>query len=126
MNIIQQVENLLKAEYAEGLTQEELAARHHVRQQQIQHLLSGKRSVAGLSLETFAKMFPRATVNLTGDVRQTNTGQSGGVNAQAVNGNNFFTPDVEGFRNKAIAAMIDLDLPPEHFKVVIKTLKKLE
>lgn len=33
MNIIQEVENLLKAEYAEGLTQEELAARHHVRQQ---------------------------------------------------------------------------------------------
>lgn len=106
MNIIQEVENLLKAEYAEGLTQEELAARHHVRQQQIQHLLSGKRSVAGLSLETFSKMFPHATVSLTGDVRQTNAGQSGGVSAQAINGNNFFAPDIEGFRNRAIAALI--------------------
>ena len=67
MSLANDVYSALKSEYDSGLTQVEIATRHHVRQGQIQHILSGKRSARGLQLDTVDKMFPNATVNLYGD-----------------------------------------------------------
>jgi|GEM_PF-6046268 len=116
----------LRELYGGGMTQEEMARLTGISRPYIANILNGKQQVKNASVDLLLKVFPRATVSLTGDVRQTNAGQSGGINAQAVNGNNFFAPDVEGFRNRAIAAMIDLDLPPEALQTVLRTLKKLK
>lgn len=68
MNIIKQIEAALRGEYNTGkTTQQEIADRHHVKQSQIQKILSGERSVSGLSIATIEKMFPRATINLNGE-----------------------------------------------------------
>ena len=47
MSLANDVYSALKSEYDSGLTQVEIAARHHVRHGQIQPILSGKRSTAG-------------------------------------------------------------------------------
>ena len=67
MSISQKVYDTLKSEYESGMTQEEVAARHHVRHSQVQPILSGKRSTGGLLLSTLDRMFPNATIDLYGD-----------------------------------------------------------
>ena len=67
MSLANDVYMALKREYDSGLTQVEIAAKHHVRQSQIQSILSGKRPAGGLQLDTVDKMFPNATVDLYGD-----------------------------------------------------------
>lgn len=129
MNIIQQVEALLREEYHSGRTQSEIAENHHVNQQQIHYLLSGKRSVAGLSLETFCKMFPRATVNLTGDVNTATADRGSTAIANAGQGNNFFTDRnaaVADYRLKAMDAVLALELPPDATNAVLRALKDIK
>ena len=123
MDILKQINAALRAEYEGGMTQEEMAKRHNIAQGQIQKILSGKRTVAGLSLETFCKMFPRATVNLDGSNTAIADRGSTAI-ANAGTGNNFFTP-AEDFKGKAISAIIDLDLPPEAMQTVLRAIKAL-
>ena len=66
-DIDDQILDIFRAEYDRGFTQQEIAAKHHTTQGQIQSLLSGKRQVAGLTLGTIMKMFPGATLVLSGD-----------------------------------------------------------
>ena len=79
----------LKAEYESGKTQEEIARIHNVSHVQINLLLSGKRKVGGLTLNTVCKMFPRMSVNLNGGNCPAVVADN---NSIAVNGhsNNFF------------------------------------
>jgi transcriptional regulator with XRE-family HTH domain len=51
--------NAIKTEYESGKTQEEIARKHNISQVIVNRLLSGKRSVGGLTLNTVCKMFPR-------------------------------------------------------------------
>ena len=129
MNIIQQVEAVLREEYRTGQTQEEIAKTHHVRQSQVQQLLSGKRTVAGLSLETFCKMFPRATVNLSGDVNTATADRGSTAIANAGSNNNFLTDRnaaVADYRLKAMDAVLALDLPPDATNAVLRALKDIK
>lgn len=114
MNIIQQVENVLIDEYNSGMTQEEVAAKHNVKHAQIQYWLSGKRNIAGISLRTFVKMFPKATVNLTGEI-STNT-----VDSVAI-----ATAAVEDFKHRAFSAVVDLNLPPDAMQAVLRAIKSI-
>ena len=115
MNIIQQVEKVLSDERNSGMTQEEIAAKHNVRQSQIQPLLTKQRAVAYLSLRTFVKMFPQATVSVTGDATPTVANRVATAIAAA-----------EDFRLKAMDAIIDLDLPPDAMQAVLRTLKNIK
>lgn len=115
MNIIQQVEKVLSDERDSGMTQEEIAAKHNVRQSQIQRLLTRQRTVAYLSLRTFVKMFPKATVCVTGDAPPAVANRVATAMAAA-----------EDFRLKAMDAIIDLDLPPDAMQVVLRTLKNIK
>ena len=54
----------LKEEYASGLTQSQLASFHHVTQAYIQKLLSEKRNIGGITIDTLLKMFPNARLDL--------------------------------------------------------------
>ena len=129
MNIIQQVESVLREEYRKGKTLEEIAATHNVKHQQIQCLLAGTRSAAGLRLETFCKMFPRATVNLTGDVNTATADRGATAIANAGSNNNFFTDRnaaVADYRLKAMDAVLALDLPSDATNAVLRALKDIK
>lgn len=80
MSIADQIKKALQDEYYGGGKQQEMAAAHHVSQQYISRLLSGKRSCNGLSVEVVSRMFPRATLNINGDtVVAENSGINNGV-----------------------------------------------
>ena len=129
MTIAEQIRTALWEEYKSGKKQQDMAAAHHVTQQYISRLLSGKRSCDGLSLKAVSNMFPRATLNLHGDtVIAENSGVNNGVmgvNHGTVNGGSQ-TSSADAFRSKAIAAMIDLDIPADALREVLKTLKDLQ
>ncbi len=68
MNLKDQILDILKKEYKAGKTQNMIAKKYNLTQTDVQRLLSGKRSVDKLSLKVFMRMFPNASINLTGDI----------------------------------------------------------
>jgi len=130
MTIAEQIRTALWDEYKSGKKQQDMASAHRVTQQYISRLLSGERSCEGLSLRAVANMFPRATLHLNGDtVIAENSGVNNGVmgvNNGTVNGGGTPTASAEAFRSKAIAAMIDLDIPADALREVLKTLMDLQ
>ena len=67
----------IKEEYDSGQTQIEIARKFNVGQQIISRLLNGEQSVSGMRLETIEKMFPEATIQLHGDIK--NAGNKSGI-----------------------------------------------
>lgn len=111
MTIADQIKKALQDEYYGGGKQQEMAAAHHVSQQYISRLLSGKRSCNGLSVEVVSRMFPRATLNINGDtVVAENSGINNGemkINHGTVHADS--SAAVEKFRAELISEIIMLD-----------------
>lgn len=127
MNIAQTVFETLRQEYDSGMTQEEVAAKHHVRHSQMQPILSGKRSAGGLRIETLDRMFPNATINLNGNGNSTITQVASNVKVNTQSINNGSPPgSVEQARSRIIAALIPLDIPPESLQAVLRTINELD
>ena len=126
MSISRSVYETLNQEYQSGMTQEEVAAKHHVRQGQIQKLLSNARSADGLLLKTLDKMFPNASINLYGDnnIMQTASNVSvrnGSVNTISMNSG----AAAEQIRARIIAALIPLDIQPDALQTVLRAINEL-
>lgn len=66
MNIYEEIRSKLTEEWKGGATQQEIADRAGVTNQHINNLISGKRSVESMKLETLFKLFPQAEINLSG------------------------------------------------------------
>lgn len=100
--------NAIKTEYESGKTQEEIARKHNISQVIVNRLLSGKRSVGGLTLNTVCKMFPRMSVNLNGGDCPVVVADN---NSIAVNGhsNNFFDRNFSEYSQKIIDAVMTSD-----------------
>ena len=125
MSMAEQILNHLQEEYRGGMTQQEIARAHNVTHPQIQRLLSGQRDCGGLSIDTVVKMFPRATLHLHGDpVVASNSGINHGV--VGVNNGSLQQSSAEAFRDRAIRAILDMDLSPEVSILILKTLKNLK
>ena len=109
--------------------QEEIAKGLGISRPYLNRLLNKKRPIDGITLRALRKLFPHATLHLQGDtVIAENTGINNGVlgvNHGTVNGGTP-TASAEAFRTKAIAAMIDLDIPSDALREVLKTLKDLQ
>ena len=122
MSISKTVFETLFSEYSSGMTQEEVAAKHNVRQGQIQKLLANSRSAGGLLLDTVDKMFPNATVNLYGDSVSIhavqNHGAVVGVNRGTITHDRDLLFEIE---NKILAAD---ELTDEEKVKVLRVLKK--
>ena len=68
MDIYKEIIDALKQEYADGATYQELAAKYGVSYQYIRELIIGSKPVERMSLEIFFKLFPRATVTISGGI----------------------------------------------------------
>ena len=64
--LAEQIKEYIKALNDGRKTQEELAKELHVAQSVVNRLLSGRKKVELLTISTFQKMFPDATVDLLG------------------------------------------------------------
>lgn len=114
------IEKTIRAEYAAGKTQADLAAMLGTTDAYVNMLLSGKRAFGGLTLARIDRMFPRATVDLDGrsSIIASRVASPG-------DGDITYSPGdkSEALRSAIIAAMIDLDIPPECLAKVLKTIK---
>ena len=129
MDIYQEILELLRKEYSEGSTYQEMASRHGVSYQYLRELMQGIKRTDRISLEILFKLFPHAQITLNaGD--QINGNATTGHGPAIVGHHNHVTAaaedSAETFRSKAIAAMIDLDIPADALRDVLKTLKDLK
>lgn len=57
-----EINQLLQNDYDKRLTQTEMAKKYNITQERICKLLSDRKSIYGIKLETLQKMFPSATI----------------------------------------------------------------
>ena len=116
MDIYEKIISLLKEEYAAGATYQELADKYRVSYTHIHNLLNGKRAVSGISLDFFFKLFPKATISLSGGIFSpvVNNGHNSGTMAGIVSG-------MDEAINKILA---DETLSAEEKVKFLKVLKK--
>ena len=112
MNIYEKIREELIREWRSGTTQQEIADRAKVTNPYINNLLSGKRKVESMKLETLFKLFPKAEINLNG-------AQLAGDNASQIRGGVSFAND--DVINKILN---DETLTAEEKIKVMKVLKK--
>lgn len=111
-----------------GMTEREMAKRSGVASSYLNSLKNKKKPPRALSVDTLLKLFPHAQITLNaGD--QINGNATTGHGPAIVGHHNHVTAPAEDsaetFRSKAIAAMIDLDIPADALREVLKTLKDL-
>lgn len=119
MTIEETIKAALEDEYQHGRTHQEIADTHHVSRSYVQYLLTGGRAYGKLKVEAVQRMFPNATLNLSGDGNITQVASNVRVNTQSIN----VGKTAEVYKQEAIMAMLDLDLPADTLKLVLNTLK---
>ena len=121
MIIAETVRNIIQSEYDAGKRQREIAQEHNVSRSYIQSLLTGRCPYEGITLDSLSRMFPRATLNLNGG-GITQVASNVRVNNQSVS----IGKTAAAYKQEAIAAMIQLDLPGDTLKSVLNALMKIE
>ena len=119
MTIEETIKAVLEDEYRRGKTHQEIADAHNVSRSYIQYLLTGGRAYGKLKVESVQRMFPRATLDLSGNGGITQVASNVRVNTQSIN----IGKTAEAFKQEAIMAMLELDLPADTLKLVLNTLK---
>ena len=125
MTIYEQFKEALLDEQRHGRTQVQIAAAHNVSQQYVSKLLLRSNTCEGITLGVVQKMFPNATLNLNGGSNHVITklwANNGGVNVN----NGVNSTSAEAFRQKAIAAMIRLNISGDALKLVLNALMNIE
>ena len=116
MEIYETIIEMLKKEYADGATYQELADKYGVSYTHIHNLLHGKRAVSGISLDFFFRLFPKASVNLSGGVFSPVVND--GLNSGVMQGNT-------SSMDEAISKITETDELSDSEKIkVLKVLKK--
>lgn len=114
MTIYEEIRAALIREWRGGATQQEIADRAGLTNQHINNLLSGKRKVESMKLETLLKLFPHAEIKLERP-------QIAGDNAIQVQGNVSVKSDDSAVVDKILN---DDTLSDEEKVKVLKVLKK--
>jgi len=76
MTLSELIENALNEERKQGMKQREIAKAHNVSRSYIQSLLTGRCPYDGITLDSFTRMFPNATIYLNGDKEKTQAGNA--------------------------------------------------
>lgn len=127
MDIYEEIRSLLREEWENGATQQQIADRAGVTNPYINKLLAGKRKVSAIKLETLFKLFPEAKLTLR-NVGNRSIGNGNTITNARVQSDNNFLPgsEAESFRRKVIDAMIDLDISDADRSKVLKAVKSIE
>ena len=130
MNLAEQIEDALRQQQRQGKTQTEMSEMNGISQSHIQRILSNPgNKIKGLKVETLMRMFPRATLNLNGNITTSQTGTNNvvvnGECGTVNNGTPHAQPSADQIRARIIAALIPLDIPPESLQAVLRTINEL-
>ena len=121
MDIYTQLREILQAEYDRGATDQEIAGRLGISQQQVNRLRNGARSFDKMRLETLLKLFPKLSLVLNGNtlhgpsVSNIN-GHGNIISSRDANGNQINLSSTsqeeqtEKFRSGLMQGIIDLDI----------------
>lgn len=104
-----QILDYIRAAYAAGKTQQEIAKDLNTTQTTINRLLAGARSPGKLEISTFEKMFPRAEIKLTGSSINAPT-INNGTNSGVITGGVHLCDERI---TRILDALMSSDLPPE-------------
>ena len=123
MSLSEQVKFAVVRERKNDETLQRISEKFHIPQSHVANLLNGKRSFEGITLGTFDRMFPRATVDLDGrsSIIASRVASPGDGNITYSSGDRS-----EALRSAIIAAIIDLDITPEILAKVLKAVKHTE
>ena len=116
MNLYDEIRSELKRKIADGKTQDEISRQAGISRSHLCHLKNGSRSIGGMTLDTFFKLFPSAVINIHGDqVNAENSGINNGV--MGVNHGTINAPDtatiIDCFRLRIQDEIIRSDVDPE-------------
>jgi len=125
MTLAETVREIIDSEHRSGLTQQKIADRHNVSRSYIQSLLTGRCPYEGITLDSLSRMFPRASLNLTGTGNITQVASNVRVQNGSVNSIQQ-GKTAEQFRQEAIMKMLELDLDGDTLKSVLTALKGIE
>lgn len=124
-NISDQVYDWLREQYDNGMTQVELAQKTGLHQGELCQILSGKKSVERMRIETIQRILPRAILNIDGSPSVSGVGVVVGKNISdvAINANTSCTEKMTAIKN----AILDSEtLSPEAKVEVLKIIKSVE
>ena len=129
MTIAEAVKKIISDERAAGHTLQQIADKFHIPQPHVANLLNHRRTFEGITLGTFAKMFPRAEEFLDGPSEGIT--QNGHHNAATANGDAIIqaappppsAPDAEALRSRITAALIRADLPADALKTALTVVQ---
>jgi len=118
MSISAVVKEVFRSERDKGHTYQKIADKLNLDQSYVVNLSNGKRSFEGITLGTFDRMFPHATVDLEGHapIRAARVASPG-------DGDITYGDRSEALRSAIIGEVIDLDIPPECLAKVLKAVK---
>ena len=125
MTVYEQFKGALLDEHRHGRTQVQIAEKHRVAQQTVSRMLMPSNTCEGVTLGLVQRMFPQASLNLTGTGNITQVASNVRVQNGSVNSiQNGKT--AEQFRQEAIMKMLELDLDGDTLKTVLTALKGIE
>lgn len=113
MEIYDEILEILKNEYTNGKTYQEIGKKHGVSYSYIREIMLEKKHPKRLSLETMFKIFPNAQITLNSE---------GNMNGPAASS----SESTEAFRDRALKVLMDLDIPADALVKVLKTIKDLK
>lgn len=115
MDIYKKIIEALKQEYADGATYQELASKYGISYQYLRELIVGKKPAERMSLEIFFKLFPNASVMISGEIVApvVNNGNNGSITGVVC--------DISEARKKILASD---DLTSDEKIKVLKVLEK--
>lgn len=127
MNLYKDIVAELKKEYDSGKTYKSIAKEKGMSYSHVHDLITGDADPKNVSLETFFKLFPFATVNIHGNNNITQTAsnvrvKNGSVNSISVNPGSVST---EMIRDRIISSLVSLDIPLEFRDAALRMIKEV-
>lgn len=118
MSLSEQVKFAVVRERKNDETLQRISEKFHIPQSHVANLLNGKRSFEGITLGTFDRMFPHATVDLEGHapIMAARVASPG-------DGDITYGDRSESLRSAIIGAIIDLDIPPDVLAKILRAVK---
>ena len=123
MSICTIVRNRLQQDREDGRTLREMAYGYNVPEGSLSRLLTGKREYQCLTLGTFDRMFPNATISLDGEAQGVNVANSGLI----ANNHSSIHITTDGLKNAIINRILDLEgIPDDILARILKTIRNTE
>ena len=122
MGIARTVKERLTRERDAGKTFQAIADKYHVTQPYVVNLANGKSQYDNITLGVLDRMFPHAQIDLEGcSIVASRVSSPGDGDITYSSGDRS-----ESLRAAIISALVDLDLPGDTLKIVLKTVKNTE